>query len=354
MSKRIIHCTNFNLIKRGGGYLNYAAQKLSNGLIRNGHSVLDFADRDLLKAFSVFCKFKQLGLSSFNELFYRYCLDSQPDGIILGHADTVFPKTVERIRKALPNVVILQWNVDCINPKLVPANIEHIKSKIDLVDYTVITTADKKLLEQFEPTKHKVGFWPNLTDMSVESGRAFELDNPDWTLIFPASPNSIREFTGKIMKTADIVANLSQNIDLDKVLFSRCNGTSLIGAEYQYVCAHTAMGLNLNRTNSDYLYSSDRMAHLMGNGALALIDRRSGFGDLFQNDEAAFYQDEDELYRQIDYFRHDTKARQEVAKKGWVKYHALFNEKLVAKYMTDLMFDTFNADDYPWPTLYSK
>jgi hypothetical protein len=96
------------------------------------------------------------------------------------------------------------------------------------------------------------------------------------------------------------------------------------------------------------------MAHLMGNGALALIDRRSGFGDLFQNDEAAFYQDEDELYRQIDYFRHDTKARQEVAKKGWVKYHALFNEKLVAKYMTDLMFDTFNANDYPWPTLYSK
>lgn len=75
------------------------------------------------------------------------------------------------------------------------------------------------------------------------------------------------------------------------IIKDKCN--SLVGAEYQKTFANAAMGLCLNRSNHDYLYASDRMAHLMGNGALALIDARSGFGDLFNEDEIAFYRDEE-------------------------------------------------------------
>ena len=133
------------------------------------------------------------------------------------------------------------------------------------------------------------------------------------------------------------------------IIKDKCN--SLVGAEYQKTFANAAMGLCLNRSNHDYLYESDRMAHLMGNGALALIDARSGFGDLFNEDEIAFYRDEDELYRKIDYFRKNPEDRMAVAEKGWKKYHELFNERLIAQYITDLMFDEFDAKNYPWPTL---
>ena len=44
--KRIIHCTNFNYVKRGGCYMNMAPYKISNGLIRNGHQVLDKLEQD--------------------------------------------------------------------------------------------------------------------------------------------------------------------------------------------------------------------------------------------------------------------------------------------------------------------
>lgn len=349
--KRIIHCTNFNLIKRTGAYMNIAPYKISHGLIRNGHNVLDFSDRDLLKTFSVFGKLKQFGQKPFNELFYRYCVDTNPDGIILGHADTLTPKTLERIRKALPNTKVLQWNVDCINPDIYPSNIDHINSKIDLVDYTIITTAEKRLLQQFDTKKHKVGFMPNPTDKSIESGRAFEIRNPEWDLVFPASQKSIREFAGQLIPVSEMVKRISQNIDMNKVLFPRVLSGSLIGSEYQRVFSNAAMGLNINRCNHDYLYSSDRMAHLMGNGALALIDERTGFGDLFGKDEIAFYKDEDELYRKINYYRNNPEERMAVAKKGWQKYHELFNETLIAKYITDLMFDEFDANNFPWPTL---
>lgn len=349
--KRIIHCTNFNLIKRIGCYINIAPYKISHGLIRNGHNVLDFSDRDINKAFSVFGKLKQLGRKPFNELFYDYCVDTKPDGIILGHADTITADTLLRIRKALPNTKVLQWNVDCINPQIVPSNIEHIKSKIDLVDYTIITTADKELLQQFDTKKHKVGFMPNPVDASVETGKAFEIENPEWELVFPSSPKSEREFCGKIMKTSEILKRISANIDMNKVLFSRAMGENLTGGEYQRVFANAAMGLCLNRSNHDYLYSSDRMAHLMGNGSLAIVDVHSGFNDLFTKGEMAFFKDEEDLYKQIDYYRKNKQERMEVAKKGWKKYYQLFNERLIAKYIADLMFDEFNPKDYPWPTI---
>ena len=348
--KRIIHCTNFNLLKRTGAYMNIASYKISHGLIRNGHNVLDFSDRDILKTFSVFGKLKQFGRKPFNELFYQYCVDTNPDGIILGHADTIMPETLARIRKALPNAKVLQWNVDCINPNYGAKNIQHIKSKIDLVDYTIITTADKKLLRQFDIKRHKVGFMPNPVDRSIETGRAFEIKDTNWDLVFPASPQSRRDFFGNIMTTKEITERISRHIGMDKVLFPRINGTNLLGGEYQTVLSDTAMGLCLNCC-ADYLYASDRMAHMMGNGVLALVDTRNGFQDLFGDDEIAFYKDEDELYEKIDYYRKNPEERMAIAEKGWKKYHELFNERLVAKYIADLMFDEFDAKDYPWPTI---
>ena len=331
--------------------MNIAPYKISHGLIRNGHNVLDFSDRDILKAYSCFGKLKQLGKKPFNKLFYEYCVDTQPDGIILGHADTIAPSTLAMIRKALPEVKILQWNVDCINPNISSGNIERIKSKIDLVDATVITTADKKLLNQFEPKKHKVGFMPNPVDASIETGKAFEIENPECDLVFPATPKSKREFCGNMMLTKDILARIASNIDMNKVLFSRADGINLTGGEYQRVFSSSAMGLSINASNHDYLYSSDRMAHLMGNGVLALVDRRTGFGDLFNEDEIAFYTTEEELYKKIAFYRTNAKERMKIAKKGWQKYHQLFNERIVAKYIADLMFDEFDASDYQWPTI---
>lgn len=349
--KRIIHCTNFNFIKRIGCYMNIAPYKISHGLVRNGHNVLDFSDRDILKVFACFGKLKQLGRKPFNKLFYEYCVDTQPDGIILGHADTITPQTLAAIRQALPNTKVLQWNVDCINPDIAQGNIDRIKSKIDFVDATIITTADKNLLRQFDTKKHKVGFMPNPVDASIETGRAFEIENPEWDLVFPASPKSKREFCGKPLLTSEIINKIAANVVLKNMLFSRADGVNLTGGKYQHTFSNAAMGLSINASNHDYLYSSDRMAHLMGNGVLTFVDINTGWQDMFCKDEIAFFASEDELYQKINYYYNSPQERMAVAKKGWVKYHQLFNERLIAKYIADIMFDEFNPQDYPWPTI---
>ena len=69
-SKRIVHCANFNFIKHNGCFLHNTANKISNGLIRNGHSVLNFPDRDIKRCYSCFGYLKQIGSSKFNQTFY--------------------------------------------------------------------------------------------------------------------------------------------------------------------------------------------------------------------------------------------------------------------------------------------
>ena len=35
----------------------------------------------------------------------------------------------------------------------------------------------------------------------------------------------------------------------------------------------------------------------------------------------------------------------------WINKFSLSNEQIIAKYVIDLALDTFNPQDYPWPTL---
>lgn len=93
------------------------------------------------------------------------------------------------------------------------------------------------------------------------------------------------------------------------------------------------------------------MAHAMGNGCLTYIDRHTGFGDLFGEDEAGFFGSAEELIEQIERFRKAPAERAKAAERGWKHYYALFNETAVAGYATSLLDGSFNAADYPFPTL---
>ena len=113
----------------------------------------------------------------------------------------------------------------------------------------------------------------------------------------------------------------------------------------------TALGLNISARADNYLYSSDRLPQLVGNGVLALIERSTGYGDLFQEDEMGFFSTFDELVEKIEMFCANPDHRMAVAAAGREKYHRLFNEIRVAKYLFDVAFDRCDPVDYEWPTL---
>jgi len=99
------------------------------------------------------------------------------------------------------------------------------------------------------------------------------------------------------------------------------------------------------------LYSSDRLAHMIGNGQAIAIARATGYDSLFSDDEMLFFATLDELIASLDRLIADPPRRMRMAEAGRVRYHTLFNERIVADYVVDVAFGRFDPRRYPWPTL---
>src|SRR3546814_20886574 len=70
---------------------------------------------------------------------------------------------------------------------------------------------------------------------------------------------------------------------------------ALRGAGYLEAMCNARMALSISRPDNVYLYASDRMSQLLGNGLLTFVSRATGFQDLFGDDAIAFYDGLDEL-----------------------------------------------------------
>jgi hypothetical protein len=108
------------------------------------------------------------------------------------------------------------------------------------------------------------------------------------------------------------------------------------------------MGLNISRRNDVHWYSSDRMAHLAGNGVLVVMERASGFERLFSDDEIAFYDTPEGLLDILDRFGRDDVACRTMAQRGWAAYHAMFDSTRVAQYMVAVVDGLIDPDSFDW------
>ena len=125
----------------------------------------------------------------------------------------------------------------------------------------------------------------------------------------------------------------------------------LAGAVYQDALASCAAGLNISRRQDFFLYSSDRLAHMIGNGQAILIDRATGYDTLFGPDEMAFFSTIDELVGDLRRMIAEPAWRQSLASAGRARYLALFSETPVARYVIEVALGTCRPGDYRWPTL---
>ena len=109
------------------------------------------------------------------------------------------------------------------------------------------------------------------------------------------------------------------------------------------------MGLNLNRQEGDYLYSSDRIAQLMGNGILAFINRANGLSELLGESRAIYYKDNEELVSKIREIQQDDTARKSIAAEGRRFYHEHFSSEKVAEYIVSKTMNEQPDLDFIWP-----
>ena len=346
-SLRILHVTNFNERHNGRLFFN-TGRRINNGFIRLGHSVLEFSDRDVQKYHKSLNDLD--GSKSLNNKLIEVCNNFRPNIIVLGHADLININTLIYIKRKNPEIRIAQWFLDPLN-KNGPdfeKNKNRILDKIDCIDASFLTTSPDVL--NFINKKNDFYFIPNPTDPSFETLDNFnkycEMD------VFYAISHGVHRGKlkdGKYDERQDFLESLIQAIPGVKFDIYGLNKIQPIwGDSFLKSISNSKMGLNLSRGDPIKYYSSDRIAQIVGNGLLNLIDEKTLYRDFFSDKEMVFYKNIDDLADKILKYKNDDKERKIIAEKGKIKYTKYFNSNLVAGYILEKTFHNKSKINYYW------
>jgi len=336
---RILIVDNFQM-RRFGKEKVATSVKLHAGLIRGNHRVLTFSDRDVAALEATF-GLRDLGRRGANRRLLETCDAWRPELIILGHCDIIRNETLREIRALVPDIRIAYRNVD---PPFDPDNIAKVEHRRGVVDAIFMTTGGE-FLRQFTAPGALAAFIPNPTDPSVEYFDTSLKPTADLPidLIFCGVGNATDE-------RVPVIGRLHEDLSSELTFHSygMYGRDAIWGQKYDAVLGQTKMGLNLNRIEGHYLYSSARISQLMGNGLLTFIDRRGGYDRFFDDSNAVLFEGVDELLQQIRHFQHDDAARMAVAARGRDYYQAHFSGQRVGQFMIETVFELPHNTDYVW------
>lgn len=347
---KILFIGNANFKHAGNSHFSYNT-RIHNGLVRNGHYVYYFSDRDEVTTSSPF-GLKAIGIRRTNEKLLKVAAYLRPDAIIMTHVNLISPDTLRIIKDRLPEIRIGRMNVDAL---FNPQNRVNLKNYDGIVDATFITSGGEEL-GRISNSCQKFYFVPNITDSSIDIGTAFAREAPEWDLSCFMHNERGSDETYRVNLALGVQFALP---DL-KTCYRGFNGQPAIRAnDYLNALQNSAMSLSLSRMVIDglestpgtrYLYSSDRIAHVMGNGSLAFISSQFGLQDLYTEDEVVFFDETKDLIERIGFYKNNPAARMRLAENGWRKAHQDFNEVTIMKYALERLFDKPLSQDYAWPT----
>ncbi|MCD6582469.1 MAG: glycosyltransferase family 1 protein, partial [Desulfuromusa sp.] len=120
------------------------------------------------------------------------------------------------------------------------------------------------------------------------------------------------------------------------------------GRDYDRALADTKMGLNLNRQEGDYWYSSARMAQLAGNGILQFSHSASRFDQLLPEESVVYFDDRGDLLVKIRDFNNDDDKRKQWAARARDFFHTEMNNTLNAQYILEASLQLPFSHDYVW------
>ncbi|MBC8207014.1 MAG: glycosyltransferase family 1 protein [Kiritimatiellales bacterium] len=335
---RILHVDNL-MIRRYGKVKVGTGRKLFAGMIRNNHKVLEFSERDIAR-FEAPLKIRPIGIPIANKKLIETADNFRPDLILMGHCDMITNETLLEIRALLPNVKIVFRFLDAL---WIPRHVERIRKRMGVMDAVFITTGGEENLRQFCTGKNVVAYIPNATDPAQDDQNNAEKTEFERDLMFCGVAQEDDE-------RYPLVKNLHESLDPTMRFDSfGMHGTPPVyGLDYDQVLATSKMGINLNRFEGWPLYSSDRIAQLMGNGLLTFLWDKGDMRRFFTDEHVAFFRNFDELISKAKAFQQDDAQRRAVAGAGRAFYHEHFSGQRIIQFMIETTLGQPYSHDYIW------
>ena len=140
--------------------------------------------------------------------------------------------------------------------------------------------------------------------------------------------------------------NENKNIKFD--FYGLDNKQPIWGDNFKLKLSNSKMGLNYSRGKPIKYYSSDRIAQLMGNGLLTLIDERTHYSDFFSKKQIVTYKNYQDLVEKINKYKRDDRERKKIAENGKKVYLKYFNSTKVAKFILNKKFRINVKETFLW------
>lgn len=345
---RILVVGNYNITPRREWFLadQYV---LMQGLIKLGHFVMPFGDRQYARDHGWIRGHRFGGKKASNHALIELAKDFKPDMLLFIHADMITAHSLRIIKDYLPQCKMIQWNGD---GAWLENNIQKILHHAEIMDMSFITSAGA-LLTQLQQQNPNIAFVPNMVDIGLQ--RYCNDDYPRHELthdLFCALGNGgdQRDFADFIGNGDRFAHQTQQHSPQQMRLFfaGALGNDNVMGINYDDCLSSSAMGINLSRHGGYYLYSSNRMAHLIGNGILTFIDAHNGFEDLLSDDEVVFIKNMQDFYDNLNIYYDDDGKRQKIAKNGREAYHRYFSSQKIADYMIKTMMGEYDPKVNYW------
>ena len=339
---KILHITDLHF--RHNGRLFYSTgKKINNGLILNGHNVLNISDRDVTN------KKKNIfdigGKKYLLNIILENIENFKPDLILFGHVDRLGYVNFLDLKKRYKKIKFAQWFLD----PLIKTGPDYEKNKSrffiksQFCDANFITTSPKSL--SFV-NNNKTFFIPNPIDPSIDiyKNHLYDHEIDIFIAISHGQHRAVLKknfFDNRINIINKLTKKASYNIFGDK-------NNPVWGQKFFDELNKCSMAINISRGEPIKFYSSDRIASLLGNGLLTFIDEKYEFQKFFSSNEIVTFKNIRDLNKKILFYKNNKKLLRKVASNGYKKAHKIFNNKIISEFIVRKSFGFNVIKKYSW------
>ena len=342
MNIKILHITDLHF--RHNGRLFYSTgKKINNGLILNGHNVLNISDRDVTSL-----KKNIFDITGEKYLFNLICENIEnfkPEMILFGHVDRLSYLNFLELKNRYKKIKFAQWFLDPLIKK--GPDYEKNKSrfflKYQFCDANFITTSPNSI--DFV-NNDKAFFIPNPIDPSIDIYKNHLIDHK-FDIFIAISHGQHRgvlkkDFTDNRVK---IIKKLTKKATYN--IFGYKNNP-VWGQNFFDELNKCSMAINLSRGEPIKYYSSDRLASLLGNGLLIFVHENYNYQDFFTKDEIVTFKNINDLNKKILYYKNNNKLMKKIASNGYKKAHKIFNNKIISDFIVRKTLGYNILKKYKW------
>ena len=341
---KILHISTFDE-KNDHRLFNISiANKLTKGLIRNDHDVVNFSYRDFNK------KLLLKNNNALNDKIFNITENYRPDLILLGHNNILNSKTLMKI-KSNNKIKVALWYEDHLlkgGPNYLN-NLDLIEKNSNLIDQYFVTTYPSLIHTKI--SKKKLNYMPIPADKNIENLEIYNSKNRYKDLFFALSHGvNFGRLKTRNIDEREIFLNklMEKNTKLTFNILGYANEQPKWNYQYFKELSKCKTALNLSRGIPSKYASSNRIASLTANGIMTFIDQKTHYQDFFDYDEMGFYSNVDDLLNQLEKLNGNINKINKISKNGKRKYFSIFDNSIIADYILHKTFGIKNKYKYIW------